>query len=305
VLASIPNIGHASVVFELLAGRFAYRPFGLLDNTHLRFFNRRSIDEMFESTGYVVEEISRIEVAPAASEFQTDLAAFPPEIVTFALQREEAATFQFIVKACPATPAGSLAALRRRLEQVEASRDERAATAQDLEAARSALATREAEVLDLRQRLEAAHAQRTAAALELRQRLETAQVEGEAALASVNAHLGTTLALLAEREAAAADLRRELDNIRTQLAESQTEMADRRREFDETTLRLERGLGVSRRSLAEREADVDRLRAELAVHQDAIKGIVNSWSWKLTAPARRLKAARGRLRQVRLFRFLS
>jgi 2-polyprenyl-3-methyl-5-hydroxy-6-metoxy-1,4-benzoquinol methylase len=68
VVASIPNIGHAAVVLELLAGRFAYRPFGLLDNTHIRFFNRRSIYETFEATGYVIEELSRIEVAPCATE---------------------------------------------------------------------------------------------------------------------------------------------------------------------------------------------------------------------------------------------
>jgi 2-polyprenyl-3-methyl-5-hydroxy-6-metoxy-1,4-benzoquinol methylase len=231
VVASIPNIGHAAVALELLAGRFAYRPFGLLGKTHLRFFNRRSIYEMFESTGYSIEEISRIEVAPAAAEFQTDLAAFPPEIVDFALRGEEAATFEFIVKACPATAAGSLAALRRRLEQFEASRDERVGRLErGLDAARATLAAREAEVLALRQRLETAETQRETAILELR-RLETACTETEAASFALRQRLETAEA---EREAA----------------------------------------------IAERQA-----------HQRVIEDIVSSWSWRVTASARRLKAA--------------
>jgi 2-polyprenyl-3-methyl-5-hydroxy-6-metoxy-1,4-benzoquinol methylase len=121
-VASIPNIGHAAVVLELMAGRFAYRPLGLFDNTHIRFFNRRSIYELFESTGYVIEELSRIAAELPAMEFQTDRSAFPRQIVEFALGREEATTYQFIIKARPATEAAALAEQRRRLEKRPASR---------------------------------------------------------------------------------------------------------------------------------------------------------------------------------------
>lgn len=38
VLISVPNIAHASVVFELMNGRFDYRSTGLLDDTHIHFF---------------------------------------------------------------------------------------------------------------------------------------------------------------------------------------------------------------------------------------------------------------------------
>jgi GT2 family glycosyltransferase/2-polyprenyl-3-methyl-5-hydroxy-6-metoxy-1,4-benzoquinol methylase len=145
-VASIPNIAHAAVVLELMAGRFAYRPLGLFDNTHIRFFNRRSIYELFESTGYVIEELSRIEAQPSATEFQTNLAAFPPEIVEFALGRTEATTYQFIIKACPATEAAALAELRHNSDRVQ----------QDLETARATLAEREAEILSLRERLASA-----------------------------------------------------------------------------------------------------------------------------------------------------
>ena len=54
VVASIPNIAHASVRLALLGGEFRYREWGLLDDTHLRFFTRASIQDLFEETGYVV-----------------------------------------------------------------------------------------------------------------------------------------------------------------------------------------------------------------------------------------------------------
>ena len=50
VVASIPNIAHASVRLALLGGEFRYREWGLLDDTHLRFFTRASIQDLFEET---------------------------------------------------------------------------------------------------------------------------------------------------------------------------------------------------------------------------------------------------------------
>ena len=37
IIISLPNVAHASVRFPLFLGRFAYRPTGILDETHLRF----------------------------------------------------------------------------------------------------------------------------------------------------------------------------------------------------------------------------------------------------------------------------
>ena len=54
VIASIPNIAHASVRLALLGGEFRYREWGLLDDTHLRFFTRASIQDLFEESGYVI-----------------------------------------------------------------------------------------------------------------------------------------------------------------------------------------------------------------------------------------------------------
>lgn len=54
VLASIPNIQFAPVVLALLRGRWDYTDTGVLDRTHVRFFTRATMLELFHKTGYEV-----------------------------------------------------------------------------------------------------------------------------------------------------------------------------------------------------------------------------------------------------------
>ncbi|MEO7117793.1 MAG: class I SAM-dependent methyltransferase [Candidatus Limnocylindrales bacterium] len=56
VVASIPNIRYWPVTRALLLrGRFDYTETGVLDRTHLRFFTRISMLQMFEGAGLTVE----------------------------------------------------------------------------------------------------------------------------------------------------------------------------------------------------------------------------------------------------------
>jgi len=53
VVASIPNIGHFPTLWRLaVRGEWEYTDCGILDKTHLRFFTRKSIRTLFESSGY-------------------------------------------------------------------------------------------------------------------------------------------------------------------------------------------------------------------------------------------------------------
>ncbi len=58
VLASIPNLMNATVIYQLLHGYFTYEDSGILDRTHLRFFTCKEILKMFSECGYEVENIS-------------------------------------------------------------------------------------------------------------------------------------------------------------------------------------------------------------------------------------------------------
>ena len=47
ILVSLPNIAHNAVLIDLFNDKFEYRKTGIMDNTHLRFFTRKSAEEMF------------------------------------------------------------------------------------------------------------------------------------------------------------------------------------------------------------------------------------------------------------------
>ncbi|MBF0378645.1 MAG: tetratricopeptide repeat protein [Desulfamplus sp.] len=64
VLVSLPNIRNLTVLKELAIGTFCYRPAGILDITHIRFFTRYDAIKMFEQTGFKVEKMA---VNPDAS----------------------------------------------------------------------------------------------------------------------------------------------------------------------------------------------------------------------------------------------
>jgi len=54
VVACIPNAQHWSLQVRLNVGDFRYGDSGLLDRTHVRFFTRQTILEMFQQTGFQV-----------------------------------------------------------------------------------------------------------------------------------------------------------------------------------------------------------------------------------------------------------
>ncbi len=58
LLVSLPNVANVTVRLGLLAGRFDYASRGILDETHLRFFTRRTGRALLESAGYRVVRVA-------------------------------------------------------------------------------------------------------------------------------------------------------------------------------------------------------------------------------------------------------
>lgn len=54
IVLSVPNVGHYSVVEDLLAGRWDYLPIGLLCHTHYRFFTRHTLEDWLGRCGFRV-----------------------------------------------------------------------------------------------------------------------------------------------------------------------------------------------------------------------------------------------------------
>jgi len=101
VLACIPNVGHWSVITRLLMGEWTYEDSGIMDRTHLRFFTRASIREMFEGAGYAITRLQGIpKEAPFTERF---FAALTPALTELGLDTEvfrtEAVNLQYVVRA--------------------------------------------------------------------------------------------------------------------------------------------------------------------------------------------------------------
>jgi GT2 family glycosyltransferase/2-polyprenyl-3-methyl-5-hydroxy-6-metoxy-1,4-benzoquinol methylase len=104
VLASIPNITHGSVRLALLTGRFQYTAEGLLDRTHLRFYDREGVEALFEDAGYVITDRRQTSL----DLFETELGLLPedhpPFLVDAVREAPDASTYQFLVRAEPVLP---------------------------------------------------------------------------------------------------------------------------------------------------------------------------------------------------------
>lgn len=57
LIASIPNLAHGRVIFQIITDRFDYQDEGILDRTHLRFFTKHTIRHLFSTTGYRIIEM--------------------------------------------------------------------------------------------------------------------------------------------------------------------------------------------------------------------------------------------------------
>ncbi|RIV17628.1 glycosyltransferase [Alicyclobacillaceae bacterium I2511] len=74
VVASIPNVGHISVLQGLLNGTWTYQSAGVLDRTHLRFFTLVEMQRLLNEAGLTLEFVGMVQdVTPEQEQFLTFL----------------------------------------------------------------------------------------------------------------------------------------------------------------------------------------------------------------------------------------
>jgi len=103
IVACIPNAQHWSLIVRLAMGDFRYEDSGLLDRTHLRWFTRQTMIELFETQGFrIVEGIPRVFNEPNRDKFLPWIAeiakscGIDPEIVI-----NDTIPLQYVVRAVP------------------------------------------------------------------------------------------------------------------------------------------------------------------------------------------------------------
>ena len=97
LVASLPNLGHWSVVLDLLEGYWDYAPVGIASRSHLRFFTRRTVCDLFEGLGWQVEAIAAISV-PMPENMRRPLAALG-EAIPLQIDAGSLDTYQYIIRA--------------------------------------------------------------------------------------------------------------------------------------------------------------------------------------------------------------
>ena len=111
VVASIPNARNLTVAGVLLGeGEFRYDERGLLDITHLRFFTLKSMQRLFEETGYRVEQHQGLLLPELERAFQQYQGRTVPQVKVGRVSLEnvtpqdlvELCTAQFLLRARPA-----------------------------------------------------------------------------------------------------------------------------------------------------------------------------------------------------------
>lgn len=103
IVSCIPNAQHWSLQMRLNIGDFRYEDHGLLDRTHLRWFTRTTMLEMFEQTGFTVTGgLSRIFHEPQRDAYlpiigeMAKLSGSNPEVAI-----ADCIPFQYVIKAIP------------------------------------------------------------------------------------------------------------------------------------------------------------------------------------------------------------
>ena len=125
VVASIPNVTHAAVRLQLVEGSFRYTDTGLLDRTHLRFFDREEVGALFDDAGLTTLERLEVRREPHETEIQLDLSAVPAEVLQRVTADPDARVFQWVVVARRAVPGvevdttGLATALLRRTDALQ------------------------------------------------------------------------------------------------------------------------------------------------------------------------------------------
>lgn len=102
ILLSLPNGAHGSIGLEVLDGRWQYRQLGLLDKTHLRFFDKDGITLLLDEAGFYISRLQRIMIHPRDTEMKTPWDSYPREVTAYLEKvNPEFQTYQFVIKACP------------------------------------------------------------------------------------------------------------------------------------------------------------------------------------------------------------
>lgn len=107
LVVSLPHVGHNAVVACLLNEDFAYQPWGLLDNTHIRFWGLKNMQQLFFDAGYKIVEADFVVRAPEQTEFAYQWHRLPAASRATLARNRFGNVYQVVIRAVPQAGAGA------------------------------------------------------------------------------------------------------------------------------------------------------------------------------------------------------
>lgn len=104
LICSVPNVTHASIRAMLLDGNWSYSDLGILDRTHLRFFDKQGLLGTFEAAGLSVDHLQavRLSVDDAARMCGLQITDRARNLVESYVRDDRTANvFQYVLAASP------------------------------------------------------------------------------------------------------------------------------------------------------------------------------------------------------------
>ena len=95
-VVSIPNVTHGALRLSLLEGRFNYTEQGLLDRTHLRFFDRHAAERLISDAGLTISQHLRVRRELEETEIAVNKDGLPTELLQSLASDPDATTYQFV-----------------------------------------------------------------------------------------------------------------------------------------------------------------------------------------------------------------
>lgn len=106
IVISLPHIGHNAIIACLLSGDFEYQPWGLLDQTHIRFFGLKNVQELFNNAGFKIIQAEFVVKSPEQTEFASRWRMLSPEAQALLSNNKFGSIYQIVVKAVPLAAPG-------------------------------------------------------------------------------------------------------------------------------------------------------------------------------------------------------
>ncbi len=267
VVISVPNAAFHGLLAELCDGKFSYRPKGMLDETHLRFFTRHELELLVLSAGLIPDVWEQVLLGAENSEFVEAWEKLSPQAQQVLRTTPDGEVYQLILRAHVPAKADWDGYLR-------AWEDRAAGGARRRTEIENILTAKNGEIADKDQHLVAMKLHIAALEKEVAARGKAIQDQAQM--------INTQNLAIRERDG---KIELERGNFERYIQRLWVGLAGSRSKETLTVQALARQIEVAealRRQLVLREAEIAGLGAQLGELECRLHGVLGSRSWRLT-----------------------